>query len=406
MPKRIKLFYYIGSINIAYTCLPLLANLITLPSWVLSVVTSIAVVLLFPDILREKAFYWFLGYVLVTAIYVGLGRSVKLDLGTGNTLYQLLIEYAFMLPNILMGIVLIKYGDRNLVTFFFKITIGILFVSYALILPMLQQTDLRTLSQLEDDELQSNNILGYTILHAYTLIVPAISYVLLSTWGKERLVYMLFLIILLYVIIKSSITTSIIVMVLSLLATIIFIPSQSAGSALIATIVLFSFVFLYLSGVLIGVLDWIEPFFENTAVQEKIDDFRLTLTVGRDQSGTISVRQDLHEKSWICFSNNFLFGGTSIGGHSCILDRLASLGLIGFIPYFMLFYTMIRMSVEKMFVRKAMIFYMIGICVAIFMLYNKGLFGSEGYLFLFFIMPLMILFGQNNLIQNNNIKMR
>ena len=100
--------------------------------------------------------------------------------------------------------------------------------------------------------------------------------------------------------------------------------------------------------------------------------------------------------SWLAFSENFLIGGTSpVGGHSQIIDRLGGMGNIPFIPFVMIIVSFIRMTLRIIRDKEQLIFYYLGLFSVFMLLYQKGLFGQEGWLFLTILMPGLIITFRN-----------
>lgn len=374
---------------ITYLIFPLFAGYFNFPTWLFPIVVSVIVFVLYPRlIVKNKTFYWFLLYCLITFVFMYFGRVLKLDIGTSHFMYQLIIEYAFFLPNILVTIVLLSIDDGLMYKRLSLITLSLLLVSFIVIIPQLNYTDLRSLA-LSDQNMAG--VMGYTLLHAYVIILPVVFLGLIGCKKAIRILFLLLFVLLLYIIFKSSITTTILISV----AIIPFFSGYRNKRALYITAILVAAIggLLYYEGGLVAVLDWAEPYFEGTAVEQKIIDIKEGLLMDR-MGGTVAGREDLHKISWNGFFSNILTGGNTFGGHSCLVDRLACMGLVGFIPYIMIYLTIINQWKQKIVKHKFRYFYYLCVAAAAIILYSKGLFGQEGNLFLMILLPMVVYYLQ------------
>ena len=393
MQAKKRIFFITALLYIIYLIFPLFSDIINLPTWLLPSVVSFVFLLLYSRvIIRNKTFLWFLGYGVVAFLFILAGRQIKLDIGTSNSMYQLIIEYAFFLPSILMGIILTEMNDNSILKRLSLYSIVLLFISFVFILPQLNTIDLRTLTLMEENE-NVMGVMGYTLLHVYVVVFPVFIMACTCRKNNKKIPYLALLILVFYIIIKSSITTTLLIAIGILLFSFGYYNKSKFITT--ATFIFIISIFLYLTGWIINILDWIAPFFEDTVVAEKIEDMRSSLLVGRTV-GVVSGRQNLHAISWNGFFSNIIIGGGTFGGHSCIVDRLACMGLLGFIPYVMIYISLIRQWKKIIVIHKYRYFYYLGIVAAGVLLYSKGLFGQEGNLFLMVLLPMLITYFQNN----------
>lgn len=385
MKIKTKIFIGIAFFYIAFCVFPAFAHLIP-PGIPGVVVCSVLISMYYKLVFNNRTMIWFLLYCLVTATFVFFGREIKIDIGPCRNFYQLIIEYAFLLPNILISLILINSDDFKVNKILGHGSFALLMVSFVLVLPYMGQMDLRDMAH--DDESAMTTTLGYTLLHAYIIILPALYYCFSSFNNRWRSVYFVGILILIYVILKSSITTEIILLVIVLPLSIInSSKNKTKASLLLLLFMLIAFV-IYISGALVTLLEVIRPFFEGTAVEEKIDSFQITLTTG-SSAGSISVREDKHNVSLNSFFNNIIIGGGLTGGHSSILDRLGGMGLVGFIPYFMMYFSLCKQWYIKIY-KPTNRYYLLGAISALVLLYTKGIFGQEGNLFLMVLLPVFL----------------
>src|SRR5690606_5660972 len=141
------------------------------------------------------------------------------------------------------------------------------------------------------------------------------------------------------------------------------------------------------------VFDLLLSYFEGTAVEPKIESFKYIYEYGdvANSGDHISGRMNYHDMSLRAFSENYLIGGTSpVGGHSSLLDRLGGMGLLVFIPFLMLLLSLYKMQVTLFPKPAEKMYYIMGWFAAGTVLYQKGLFGNEGWLFLTVLFPALI----------------
>ncbi len=108
--------------------------------------------------------------------------------------------------------------------------------------------------------------------------------------------------------------------------------------------------------------------------------------------GSVNVRQSLYQKGIDAFFDNIIWGAQGdVGGHSALLNRLASLGLIGFIPYVGFIIAQIKFTVLQIPYRNRLYFY-IGLFGALLMFTTKGIADWDLFYFTFSFLPLAIIY--------------
>jgi hypothetical protein len=147
-------------------------------------------------------------------------------------------------------------------------------------------------------------------------------------------------------------------------------------------------VLLIPTGFFIQILDLLVETFEGTAAESKMVDFRTIFISGNiTDSSNITGRSNLHGISLKAFADNIFVGSYPVGGHSNLLDRLGGLGLLGFIPYFMILTSQMKMSLSFMNEKEEKMYYYLGLFASFTLLALKGLFGQEGWLFMMVLLP-------------------
>lgn len=388
MSKKNIFFVGISLFYILYLIFPIFSRL--LPAQIPCLIVSSFLLFLFPQtIIYNKTFVWFLLYVVATFLFFAFGRWLKIDIGACKSYTQLIVEYGFLLPNIMISIILLNLREKKVFKIIGLSTISMMCISYVIVLPQLQYMDLRSMALNNDESENYVGLINYTLLHAYVFVIPPMFYCTIFFKGKMKVFLLLALLLTIYIILKSSITTTIILLVLDLLFFIGYNSKHKEKAFIyIGSGMIFSLLFFY-SGLLEDLLESIRPFFANTAVEEKIDSFQMLLSTGQS-TGSIETREELHDISIDSFLENPLIGGGRFGGHSSILDRMAVMGLVGFVPYIMIYFSIFNQWKRRFNATERIYYYVAFISVLVF-LYTKGVFGQEGNLFFMVLLPVLLL---------------
>lgn len=307
-----------------------------------------------------------------------------------------------MLPNIMISSVLFNRQKGNIYTLLGNYVLVLICVSFLIVLPQMQNMDLRNMARRFDETSEmAVGTINYTLLHAYIILVPVLYLCYLTFKGKRKWFYLLCLLLTYYVILKSSITTTIVMLAIEVCFFIAY-NSKKRVASLIGVSIFFILLFILVkTGAIVTLLDIVQPFFEGTAVDQKIEDFKILAITG-SSTGTIEGRENLHGISWNSFFDNVLWGGGYAGGHSSIIDRMGVMGLIGFIPYIMIFISNASAWINRMnkYSRK---YYLFSFLSVIVLLYTKGIFGQEGYLFFMVLLPIFSLLPYIKLSKNSSV---
>lgn len=389
MKKKNNLFLIIAFFYVIYTIFPLFSALLPIPAWLPSIFVFTVLLITYPKAFKNNTFYWFCVYAAVLIIYLLAGRRLTVGIGTVADSYKILIEFAFILPSVSIFSVLVYLDDKELMEKFIKWCIVFLFASFIVEYPLIRQyQSLREVwSGSKAEETQVLGLPGYTLMHAYTLFLPTLCFMVRSSSGKMKILSVLGLAVLCFIVYSTYVTTSFIIMIGILIISFAYKENSSSTLIIIGIIVYV----LYKVGFFISMIDWIMPWFEGTSVEPKLLDFRQSMILGEATGGSITSRQDLHGISWDSFFQNPLFGTSKAGGHSSLLDRFGGMGIIGGLPFLMIILSFV-FRMKKMYqTRMARAFFRIGIVAGFVFLYEKGLWGSEGWLFYMVLMPFGIM---------------
>lgn len=409
MGSKKNIFFLISLFYVLYVTFPLFSYLILLPEWLINLSTFFLIFILFPKAFANKAILWFTIYAFILAFFVLGGKPLTVGIGTVEDTKKLFIEYAFLLPSLSIFSTLYYLNDLEL---YKKISIvGILSVvfSYLIIIPQIfaNNTILRDAYLLYvNDAIKTLGIPNYLLMHAYVLLVPPILYGIKIFTGRSKWMLLSLLATVVFVILNTYVTTSLIITITIIAFVLIYKVQKKTRNIILLFFTLFTILFLHISGAFIQMFDFLIDFFEGTAVQPKIEGFKLIYLFGdiENSGGHITGRIIRHDMSWDAFYENILIGGRSpVGGHSNLLDRLGGMGLVAFIPFIMMIISHIKIILRVIKNSEQRLFYYLGLGAAFMILYQKGLFGQEGWLFLMVLLPGLLITFKNTGTRDNNI---
>ena len=390
-----KKFVIISLLYIAYQVFPLFANLSRLPVWFVPIIITVALIMLYPKSHFTNCCRWFLGYFLVLLIYCLVKHPFHINgIGDSNaTFRRLTIEIAWILPNILIFNILMIIDNPKVYIIITMGTLILITASFFFIIPSLLVNSRVLRLYNSGKEIEDINVSGlpsYTLMSCYSYFIPILCYGLISFKNKIKIIFFILLLIFAYVIYKTEITTSFIMMIFMLGFTITF-HRNNFSKIMITTIIIFCILLIsYETGLLLKIVDIMQTATLGSSAGNKWAGF-YNLMTGNSTSGDLNVRKYCRQLSINCFFRNPLFGSPGVGGHSILLDRLGSMGLLGFIPYVMMLTTNITSWYSKMSDKKSRIFYIGSLIIFFVFLYIKGLFSGEGTLCMFVIVPTSIL---------------
>lgn len=394
MTFKKKLFLYAALFYIIYVIFPLFADIIKLPQWLPSIVATTIMVALYPQALANKTFFWLILYIFVLTIYLLLGHSLTIGIGSATDSKKILIESAYILPPVCIFSILYYLKDEILTRKLVVWSLVLLFISFIVEIPLMRQYEsLRDAYKQEQQELQPSipGLPSYSLMHAYTLFLPVFCYLIKALSGRKRILAWTGLIVLCFMIYETFITTSLILMIGVLVFTIIYSDTKTATFFATYGFIFLLIYFLFENGAFIVIIDWIMPAFDGTPVQDKLIDFKDSMIEGHLTGSSISSRMDHHAISRNAFFENPIFGTSVAGGHSSLLDRLGGIGLFGTIPFIMIFISFIKIMKKRYQTKKPLVFFWVGVIFAFIYLYNKGNWSSENWLVCLVLMPFGLL---------------
>lgn len=385
-----RFFIYVTFFYVLVNLFPLFTDIVHIPTFIPALFVSILLGIRFSDKLFSASMKWLIIYVLTLLVYDIMGLKFHVN-GLSAELpgfYKIVIETAWILPSLMIATILQKANNAYLYKYIGYGSIVLLIISFINVLPMIMINSnyLRMDFELSNVD-RPLGMPGYTLMHAYAFIFPTLCYWSLTSRGKKRLLVLGITLLFAYLIIRTSITTSVFVVLFCVIFTLIYNPYHQIRSLFLFTMVGLIVLLFYYTGILQTIIEELMPFFDETAVADKLTDMYDSLVQGQITGSSLTVREDLHQVSIDNFFSNPIVGMGYAGRHSKILDILGSSGLLVFIPFIMMIWTFIRKNVNLCNDKYYKAFIYFSSFISFIYLYQKGIFGAEGWLFTFVIVP-------------------
>lgn len=394
---REKLFVYVSFFFILFNAFPLFEDLIPIPAQYVCIITTICLALLYPNALLHKAVRYFSLFIVILSVNGILGRYIHIN-GLANYAlplpWRLLIEIAWILPSLLIMSTLNILNNSKLYKILGYGSVIVITISFLYILPILTNNSNILRAAMHEENLDFAKPFGlpnYTLMHAYTFMLPGLCLLAKVNTGKNRIIMIIVIALFYYVITQTAVSTSITLGTLIIIASILYNHNHKDKTIISFLCVGGLFVAIYYSGLILNIIDGIMPFFEGTAVQFKLEDLHDSIVGGVLQGDSFEGREALHNISKDSFFANPIFGGGRAGGHSQMLDILGTVGIIGFIPFFLVIWNSLKSYLRPLSNDLARLYMFVSFTVSFVYIYHKGIFGATGWLFMCVIAPCLIM---------------
>lgn len=245
---------------------------------------------------------------------------------------------------------------------------------------------------------QRLGISDYAMPHALPVLIPGLVYGVRNTEGfykKACIVLIVTSFVLAYV---SNSSTALIMTVIVFVFSMLINPRTSSKN-IIALFVSFLILTPILTNkdVQVGFLEGLNSIVpEDANIHRKIYDIEDSIIYG-EAEGSVenrTIKYDLTKNEFI--KHPLLGTSEAVGGHSSILDRLATLGILGMIP-FVLFLVLFSKSVLRSLPQDRHFYYLLGLFSAIMMLTAKSAMNWAMWLCVLFLLPGILLFLGNSI---------
>lgn len=240
--------------------------------------------------------------------------------------------------------------------------------------------------------LYMRGLVNYQLPHALPIIIPALIFNIRSNVYTKFIKFLFFVVLVaaLAIVYMSYSATALILSILILVLSLM-VKEDSVKNNIIRLMVItvIALPLLINPEFIFGPLLRLFSSEENTIYFDRLFELQ-DLSATGSASGDLASRQTRYGMTFSLIKENILFGSNKLpGGHMAIIDRLAILGLVGFIPYLLFIICQIKYAAKRINVYSKT-YYAIGIFAALFMLTMKGMSSWEIWYFMLTIMPLMI----------------
>lgn len=242
------------------------------------------------------------------------------------------------------------------------------------------------------DQYRPMGLPDYALMHSYTLMLLPLFAMVKLTSGRLKIIALTLSCLFFYVITQTSVTTNLFVSFFILLFVVLINVHNVKQTFVGAAVTLLVIFILYKAGAFLWLVDSLMPYFEDTDVAFKLQDFHDSLVSGTITGSSITGRMDYHGISKDNFWANPIIGGGFAGGHSKILDILGCSGLVVFLPFALVLWHCMKLQAAKAFGKYPRIMIYASYAFAGVYLYEKGIFGAPGFLFLLVLVPTAIFY--------------
>lgn len=337
--------------------------------------------------------------IYAVGIFLASQFHILSGLGYGHGgMDTVLIDIGFTLPSVAMGAVLLRnpriIKAVRLVDIFIYASI-LISVSYMIPILLTDRSIARKIASLSAAEMDSEMLefkfgyWNYTMCHIISLFFALFTGLFLTSKGyKRRIFYGAMAAIVAFMVLNLTITTTFIYFFI-VIAFLLYRKFKRYNFIGVVTIVVAGILFV---SNLDAIMDYLLISYEDTDMSEKIVDIDDLLGGGSGEHITIDARAQYQQGAIDGFFNNILIGSSyeGSGGHSIILNRLGTTGLIGFIPFMLMLYFIFKQWYAAI-PKESKTYYLLSWLGATILLYNKNCFGSAGFCFICIVMPCLCL---------------
>lgn len=347
-----------------------------------------------------QAFIWLVIYEIIVVVNFLWGDAYF------NSPFKVLFEFIYLF----LPVTLFRYFSDKISSFIILLICFFLFFIECTIVSAIAETVFPGIIRLLSNEesineyqsivtsFQNLGMSNYLLPHAVPVLIPAIVYNIKKSVWKYRIWFIIALISALVLVYVSNATTAILLSIIMLFSSVLIRSRKGGNSMLLLLIVLLP---ILLSPTLqlkiVNGISYVTE--ENDLLGSKLQEIEESIEYG-DGQGDVAKRNDLYEQSINAFLGSALVGTNekSYGGHSAILDRLATLGIFGVIPFYIYLMLVFR-DTKKMMPDSAKQYYYLGIIAVIVLLFMKNMSYWPTWCATFFLLPNMLLLNKHNKIE-------
>ena len=387
MTSKQRLFLFFALLYVAYMVFPMLADTMRLPVGTINIITFSVLLLINPNAFFNRLSLWTFLYLAVLWSYTELGKQLPpMGIGNYDSRRIMIIESANILPAFAIFQHLRFYNNTKLYKWIAISSIVLIGLSLLYIIPMAMSDNILLRKNEVRGEYHIFGMPSYALTHAYMLIIPGLIYGMKQQDKIKKVLLFISLVLVLLTIYYSYITTTFLISI-ALIALGLFYNEDNNKLILRIVSAIVLVVLVYSTGLFEWLLNGLVSVFDGTASQNKMIELR-AMFMGQDiEGGVFDERHSLHMNSLKAFTTNVFLGDPEVGNHSTLLDRLGGLGLVGFIPFACMLWNQMRSGYSFLCDKECKYYYLLSIGAVLVYMYNKGLFGGEGWLFLMVLVP-------------------
>lgn len=317
--------------------------------------------------------------------------------GSGQSIFELSLLLA---PSIMTWYAFRRHDERfmraTLIVFFSIVVIETIF---SFIANIQSPEIIRNLNSMKAEGLSSESafyyyrlgVANYDIGHALPALIPLLV-MGIKMPNDEKWKRWVCVLLLLFSLLLIYLTFSTISLLLALLGLFMAFVSRGGSLKTNHSLILISVIalpFLLSDSLLVGTLGVIDRIADQEgSIHDRVLDMQESIQYG-ESTGDVYARGERYEQSLRLFLTNPLIGtNEKVGGHSSLIDRMATLGIIGFIPYIL--FLIYQLSFGQCFIRaKNRIFYIEAVVIGIIMLALKDADSWELIFTIFTLIPFL-----------------
>lgn len=388
---KINAFLFLVSCYIAFTVCSIIPAL--LPHFVISLFPIVVLgmcILIYPSrLLNNKSFIAASFYVFALYIAVSHHKLAGIGYGTGH-FDTFLIDLGFTLPSIAIAAILIQ-EDTSVFRKLGMVFLASVAVSLLFILPVVftDKSMVRRMAYYSENNISVDLAIykigfwGYTMLHVISLSFAILWGLAKYSVGNMKTSVAILAVFVFFIVVQMSITTTFIyiLLVAAILAYQQWKTYKVIGYAIVGMLLFCLIINIH------SVLDLLLHHYAGTDMESKIVDFIDIVNGGTGDHSTIDGRTNYQKQALNAFFSYPIVGNYyKGGGHSILLNRLGTTGIVGFIPFFLMIYYQFKQW-YSLIPNISKPYFLLSWLGALILLYAKSCFGQEGFLFISIIIP-------------------
>ena len=245
---------------------------------------------------------------------------------------------------------------------------------------------------------------SYSLPHALPVIIPGLVYLIKQSKIKVKIPWIIVLIAALVLVYVSGSTTAFLLGGLVLVLSILVSANNRGASKSIIFITVLIIPFVFSQELQLWIIRLLQSYVpDDSLFTRKLFDMEYSILYG-DTEGTVGNRTLLYQQSFDGFFSSPIIGTNgNIGGHAALLDRLATLGIVGILPLLYFLYYQVKFTIKNISKEKRA-FYYLGLAAGLVMMSVKSMFGWEMWFCVLVMLPGILWWSNNDVTTKDYIK--